>query len=172
MKYFIGIIPPENIFNTILNIQQQFGDNRLEPHITLRSPVTPVDASNWLDSIKKVTASFAPFDIHLPATGYFGKRVLFIKVQSADLKQLYKQVVTAIKPFEPVVKEDHYDYHPHLTLGRSWCGFTRHDFEKMQEMADQYLSVKPVSFNVDFLRVYQKPQGNKRYEKLVDLSLG
>lgn len=36
MKYFIGIVPPEAVYHKLLDIQRQHGDNRLEPHITLR----------------------------------------------------------------------------------------------------------------------------------------
>lgn len=40
MKFFIGIVPSEDIYNAVADIQKRFGDNRLEPHITLRPPVT------------------------------------------------------------------------------------------------------------------------------------
>lgn len=48
MKYFLGIVPPEDIYQKLLAIQTQYGDNRLEPHITLRPPVTPGDDEEWL----------------------------------------------------------------------------------------------------------------------------
>ncbi|HKG67501.1 MAG TPA: hypothetical protein VKA92_01440, partial [Segetibacter sp.] len=77
-----------------------------------------------------------------------------------------------IKPFEqPEVngKENNL-YHPHLTLGRSWCGFTKEDFAKMKILADNFLSGCPVSFIAQSIRIYHKPSG-KRYETLKDILL-
>jgi 2'-5' RNA ligase len=172
MKYFVGIVPPQHIYSTVERIQHAYGDNRLEPHITLRPPVAPTDINSWIDQIRNVAATFPPFNISLPGTGNFGKRVLFIKVESTELNRLEKQLVESIKEFEPVTKDDNRGYHPHLTLGRSWCGFTKDDFSKMKELADDYLSKETVSFQAEFLRVYHKPGHIKRYETLIDLSLG
>ena len=171
MKFFAGIVPPPELYNAIVNIQQQFGDNRLEPHITLRPPVNPTDETSWLYNIKTACSCFKPFTVNLPATGYFGKRVLFIGVESEELSALYKVVKNAIKPFEPAGKQDNRPYHSHLTLGRSWCGFTKNDFDKMKVLADNLLVNQPFAFVADFVRIYHKPGGNKRYEKLEDVPL-
>lgn len=171
MKFFIGLVPPPPLYNSITEIQNQFGDNRLEPHITLRPPVIPADEENWLNSIKAVCSGFGSFAIKLPSTGCFGKSVLFINVQSDELSILFKAVKKALKPFEPKELQDNRPFHPHLTLGRSWCGFTKDDFDKMKVLADQLLVNPPVSFSVDSVRVYHKPGGNKKYEKLEDFPL-
>ncbi|HKG67752.1 MAG TPA: 2'-5' RNA ligase family protein, partial [Segetibacter sp.] len=72
MKYFIGVVPDDEIYNTILNIQKKFGDNRLEPHITLRPPVTVTEQTQWIEAIEMVCTDFSPFQIQLPSTGNFG----------------------------------------------------------------------------------------------------
>ena len=173
MKYFIGVVPEDEIYNTVLNIQKKFGDNRLEPHITLRPPVTVTEQTQWIEAIEMACADFSPFQIQLPATGNFGKRVLFIDVISKELSELHYQLLKAIKPFEqPEVNgKENNVYHPHLTLGRSWCGFTKEDFAQMKILADDFLSGRPVLFIAQSIRIYHKPSGNKRYETLKDISL-
>ncbi len=53
MQYFVGIVPPGEISDKIIQIQRQHGDNRLEPHITLRPPVKPIDVPAWLRVIEQ-----------------------------------------------------------------------------------------------------------------------
>lgn len=173
MKYFIGVVPDDEIYNTVFDIQKKFGDNRLEPHITIRPPVTVADQTQWTEAIERVCANFSPFQIQLPATGNFGKRVLFIDVLSQELSELHNQLLKVIKPFEQpdLNEEENQSYHPHLTLGRSWCGFTKEDFAQMKILADSFLSNRPVSFIARSIRIYHKPSGNKRYETLKDVSL-
>lgn len=174
MKCFIGIVPPEDIYQTVLNIQKQFGDNRLEPHITLCAPVTVTDETAWISAIENVCRSFPPIHISLPATGTFGNRVLFIDVHSTALATLHDVMTEAIKPFEQAGNRqlESQTFTPHLTLCRSWCGFTRQDFAAMKTLAGEYLSREPVVFDAGFIRVYHKPSNHGRYETLKDVPLG
>ncbi len=172
MKRFIGIVPDEDIYNTVLNIQRQFGDNRLEPHITVRPPVTVLDEVSWNETIENVCATFSPFTVSLPRTGFFGNRVLFIEGVSKELTDLHYTLKKAIKPFEQqdLKSQGNDRFHAHLTLGRLWCGFTKQDFAQMKLLADDYLAQDPVSFTVSSVRIYHKPSGNGRYEPLRDIS--
>jgi 2'-5' RNA ligase len=174
MKFFVGIVPPANIYDTVVTIQNEFGDNRLEPHITIRPPETVTDESAWINAIEQVGNTFAPIPIHLPGTGSFGKRVLFIDVKSDSLAELHGSLCEAIKSFEQKDnrQQQSNSFHPHLTLGRSWCGFTPQDFAKMKILADAYLAKEPVTFVANFLRIYHKPTGKGRYATLKDVPLG
>lgn len=171
MKYFIGIVPPENIYQNILNIQQQFGDNKLEPHITLRPPVIVADIAAWMTAIDEVCQRFSAFTIALPTTGNFGKRVLFIDVKSEPLVQLHHSIMKAVTSFEKSGGNEIQSFNPHLTLGRSWCGFTQQDFIEMKKLANDYLTSATVSFDATFIRVYHKPGNEKRYIALKDVPL-
>lgn len=173
MKYFVGIVPPEEIYLKLLDIQVQHGDNRLEPHITLRPPVTPLDEQAWLRVIEEQAALTPAFDIGLPGTGTFGKRVIFVRVESEGLIALHDIVVSRLKKFEPAAnRRDSFDaFHPHLTLGRAWCGFTAADFESMKLMAEHYLMGKTVRFRVSALRIYYKPDPHGRYQTYKDVPL-
>jgi 2'-5' RNA ligase len=172
MKYFAGIVPPQDIYSRLLQIQTQFGDNRVEPHITLRPPVKPLEEASWLQTITNTVAEYKPIIVTLPGTGYFGKRVLFVSVQADPLTALYRTLIPALKPFEH--KEDHPDinhFHPHLTLGRHWCGFTPQDFKSMQQLADAYLKAEIVTFEATHVRIYQKPEHGGRWQTFRDVAL-
>lgn len=173
MKYFIGIVPPEEVYQKLLDIQTQHGDNRLEPHITLRPPVVPSPEQGWLQVVEQQAAAAKPFEVLLPGTGTFGKRVMFVRVESAGLLKLHAELIPALKDFEPVTakKESIDDFHPHLTLGRAWCGFTADDFESMKKMAEGYLLENDVRFVVSALRIYYKPDPQGRYQTYKDVPL-
>lgn len=173
MKCFIGIVPPAEISDAIANIQQQFGDNRLEPHITLRPPVTVSNPTEWMERIKAVSSSFPPVTITLTGTGNFGKSVLFIAAKSKKLEASQVALAEVLKEYEQeeLNQKASKPFHPHLTLGRLWCEFTTEDFKQMKMLADDFLSRNPVSFKANFIRVYYKPSGNSRYTLLEDLAL-
>jgi 2'-5' RNA ligase len=173
MKFFAGIVPPEDIYHRLLQIQKQFGDNRLEPHITLRPPVSPLNDDAWMKTISEIAATIKPFTIHLTQTDYFGKRVLFVSVDSEELVKLHHLLIPALKIFEPKeANKGSESFHPHLTLGRTWCGFTEDDFRNMQQLANTYLSAGNVSFEVKYIRIYHKPEHQGRYQLYKDLPLG
>lgn len=173
MKFFIGIVPPADIYNTVADIQRKFGDNLIEPHITLRPPVIVKEESSWLKTIRDICFGFSPFNIELPSTGFFGKHVLFINALSETLYKLHYSIIKAVKIYEQpeVNNQEGRKYNPHLTLGRSWCGFTMQDFTEMKEITDTFLSHKEVSFIAHSIRIYYKPLGSNRYSAKEDISL-
>ena len=172
MKFFVGVVPPPFVYGHLQRIQTQFGDNRLEPHITIRPPVTPLQLEPWIQVTKSICATVKPFDIQLPGTGFFGDRVLFVSVHSPALVELYDVLMPALQPFEPEDKSKvDGGFHPHLTLGRKWCGFTADDFTAMRQLADQYLQGNNISFEVTQLRIYHKPDNHGRFEAYKDVDL-
>jgi 2'-5' RNA ligase len=172
MKFFIGIVPPPEVYEQLHQIQSQFGDNRLEPHITIRPPVSPLQLEPWIQVIKSACAQVQPFDIQLTGTGFFGDRVLFVNVQSPGLNNLYQVIIPALRPFEPdELRRGEDGFHPHLTLGRKWCGFTAANFVAMKQLADQYLQADTLAFTITQIRVYYKPDNHGRFETYRDISL-
>jgi len=174
MKRFIGIVPTQEIYSIVSKIQNRFGDNRLEPHITLIAPVTVIDEDSWITTIKNICATHSPIDIQLPTTGTFGKKTLFIDVSSEQLSHLYYRLNNDIKPYQKSERNmnENNKYHPHLTLGRAWCGFTKEDFVNMGALANDYLSKDPVAFTASFVRIYHKPLPKGRWEGLQDVPFG
>jgi len=173
MKFFAGIIPSEKIYDGILQIQNRFGDNRLEPHITIRPPVSPLNEGQWLNTIIKTAANLKPFAVELAGTGNFGKRVLFVSVNSDPLTELYHLLMPALKIFEPKeANKDAERFHPHMTLGRVWCGFTTEDFKNMKQLAEEFLSEGNRFFEARSIRIYHKPNPRGRYQPYKDIPLG
>jgi 2'-5' RNA ligase len=173
MKYFIGIVPPDHISRELIQIQKQFGDNRLEPHITLRPPVSPVQEEAWLDVIAKAASRINPFHIKLSGVGQFGDRVLYVQVHAPGLQNLYDLLIPGLKEFEETAGAQKQEtYHPHLTLGRTWCGFSSEDFTGMSKLATEYLAAGKVSFVAQDVRVYYKPSHQVRYQRFRDVPLG
>jgi 2'-5' RNA ligase len=173
MKYFIGIVPPEHIREKLTQIQQQFGDNRLEPHITVRPPVSPVNEEDWLDVISSAASRIDPFAIELSGIDRFGTRVLYVRVHAPAITDLYDLLIPQLKEFEPhTIQEKQESFHPHLTLGRTWCGFSQEDFSAMSKLATEYLTSQEIFFVASHIRVYYKPSQQGRYERFRDVRLG
>jgi 2'-5' RNA ligase len=171
-SFFTGIVPPEDIQKRIQDIQNQFGDNLLEPHITITPPAIVTQLDSWLNAIEQTCNTLTPIKILLPKTGNFGKRVLFIDIVAPGIEALQKAIEDAVSPFEKEnKKEENRGYNPHLTLGRKWCGFTKEHFSQMKILAEEYLGENGINFTVDFIRAYHKPSPGGRYEKLQDFKL-
>ncbi|WP_342647870.1 2'-5' RNA ligase family protein [Mucilaginibacter sp. CSA2-8R] len=172
MKFFVGVVPPPGIYEQLQHIQTQFGDNRLEPHVTIRPPVTVLHLAPWVQAIEDICATVEPFGIQLPGTGFFGDRVLFVSVQSPGLTQLHNLFIPALQIFEKEeISKNEAAFHPHLTLGRKWCGFTTDDFAAMKLLVDEYLQASFVWFTVTQIRIYYKPDNHGRFETYRDISL-
>jgi 2'-5' RNA ligase len=172
MQYFIAIVPPEHISKQLIQIQQQFGDNRLEPHITIRPPVSPLNEEEWLDVISRTASMIGPFTVKLPGIGQFGKRVLYVRVDSPALSGLYDVLIPNLKAYEPEAgPQQQNEYHPHLTLSRTWCGFTSDDFTEMGKLAREYLESDEIDFIAEYIRIYYKPSPHSRYQCYRDVPL-
>ncbi|WP_207492985.1 2'-5' RNA ligase family protein [Aridibaculum aurantiacum] len=170
MQFFLAIVLPPEISQAILRIQQQYGDNRTEPHITLRPPVLLTDQHQWLQAIHKVAQAFPTFDVHLTGTGNFGKRVLFIKSESTELYQLERSLVPAIEPYEQATGKKDQPFHAHLTLGRLNVGFSPKALEEMKQLANEMLAT-PIVFEASFIRIFYKPSVKERYKVFEDVPL-
>lgn len=171
MNFFIGIVPPPLLSQAIADIQRKYGDNRTEPHITLRPPVALLDEAGWMAAARTIVHSKPPFEIVLTGTGRFGKRVLFIEAVSEQLHQLEKLLRVALRPFEqPSPKKENQAFHAHLTLGRLNVGFSTRALDEMQKQAEDML-IHPIPFRAEFARVYYKPVVNERYKVYEDVRM-
>lgn len=170
MKFFVGIVPDLAIAHQITEIQNRYGNNRLEPHITLRAPVIPLKAEAWIQTIEQVAQKFSPFEVALTPTGNFGDKTLYLGVRSGGLTRLYNTLIPQLKLYEPPeAKAREQEYHAHLTLGRAWCGFTPEHFSAMRKLADEYVTSQRVSFIANFIRIYYKPDNQKGFQTHKDI---
>ncbi|MCX7728154.1 MAG: 2'-5' RNA ligase family protein [Bacteroidia bacterium] len=127
--YFIALIPPKNVFETIHTIKLYVSEKyhckqalKSPPHITLEPPFSfPLKKEEYL--IKKVkqinsqlnlsniTIELSDYDIFLP-------RVIFINVRNTDaLTHLYNTVHYFVKTELNIVKDlPPRLFHPHITV--------------------------------------------------------
>ncbi|WP_127529632.1 2'-5' RNA ligase family protein [Paenibacillus kobensis] len=176
MQFFVGIVPPEDSLKRIAAFQRQWAHNLLpdvvEPHITVKSQggLTP-DNNNWLNEVKAVCKNFPSFRVALHNPAWFGEDVLFLNVDSPQIKDLHRKMVKAIGPSDQLIKH-YYEmdlYHAHLTLGQTRWGMNREQLEDMYQRTEEALAPYP-AFEVDFLRVYQEVEPD-RYRTYLDIPL-
>ena len=178
MKFFIGIVPPPETKERILKFQRSFHSNKVpyfhEPHITLKAPSGLTEDKSWLSKVTAFAATYPKFNIAFAGLDGFDDKVLFLTpVFSPVLMNLHMELLSLLNPagqnndkfFEGLT------YHPHLTLGETtWGGMTREELVIMRTKAETELQDIP-SFQVDFLRVFQKQNDGEPYHKLLDIPL-
>ena len=176
MKLFMGIVPPEEYKEKIRTFQRQWSDNRLpdriEPHITVKAPFDPPKTNRWLEQIQQVCQNTPSFSLSLGAPSFFGERVVHLSVKSEGLDLLHQEVIrvfTEATGFGVSYSEGK-TYTPHLTLGNIRHGLTEIQIKEIGKQATHELAPFP-SFQVDFLRVYEKKDRNTPWTVMIDLSL-
>ncbi|GFN33535.1 2'-5' RNA ligase family protein [Paenibacillus xylaniclasticus] len=175
MKFFVGILPPEDYLHRITAFQRQWPHHLLpdvEPHIIVKSQggLTP-DNNNWLNEVKAVCKSFSVFRAALHSPARLGEEKLVLNVDSTHLKDLHRKIVRAVGSSAELIQQysELDKYHAHLTLGHTLWGMTREDLEDMYSKVERELSPYP-AFEVEFVRVYQEVEPDK-YRKYVDIPL-
>lgn len=173
-EYFIGIVPPKEIYNQILGIQQQYGNNKAEPHITIKAQGGLTQDRGWIGEVSKVAKAFSPFPVKLTQTGTFGSDVLFFAVESPLLVKLHHQLIQRLRTPQALLTQyfEKESYTPHLTLGQASHGYSKDDLATMRKLADSLLTNGAVEFKVSYLRVYQRLIEAGDYHKFKDIKLG
>jgi 2'-5' RNA ligase len=175
MQFFIGVVPPVEVKNSIIEFQTRWKNNSLlqvvEPHITIKAQGGLTPDKNWVSEVEKVCLGISPFQVTLDKPMFFGENVLFFNVQSEQIQDVLEKLVRTISPEPELIKKymEFKDYVPHLTLGQTNWGLSAEELKEMAKAAEQVLFPHP-AFNVNFLRIYQETQPNK-YSKYLDLSL-
>lgn len=175
MQFFIGIVPSEEYKWKITKFQQQWKNNSLtdvvEPHITIKTQGGLTIEKEWLTEVKKVCEETKPFKLSLKKPAFFGEIVLFLCVESKEIYDFHRKIVSAISPEKDLIKKymELDDYEPHLTLGQTHWGLSKEELKDMGKLAEEELSPFP-SIDVDLLRVYQEIEPNK-YRKYLDIHL-
>jgi len=176
MKLFIGIVPPEEYKEKILLFQKQWSNNRLpariEPHITMKAPFDPPKNNLWLEEIRKLCQNTPSFFVELGPPAYFGERVVYLSVKSEGALSLHREVVRIFSATTGyrLSRSEGKSYTPHLTLGNTRHGLTPAEIKEMGERAKKELAPYP-SFQVDFIRVYEKANAQTPWTRLTDLML-
>lgn len=99
-RYFIAITLPDDLSKKISLVQHSLFQpgkvmQPLKPHITLLHPgmLETISPMHIVPMIKEVSSELLPIHINLEATDMFDKRALYIAAVSAELDNLYDQLV-------------------------------------------------------------------------------
>jgi 2'-5' RNA ligase len=128
--YFIAIIPPQEIRESVAAIKQDFAERfksskalKVIPHITLKAPIKfPTEQHTELLRWFALTPAVNSFQQTLKDFGCFANKrnpVIFIEpVMNESLKQLQKNVLNHfIKSFgKEQVAQNEYKFNPHMTV--------------------------------------------------------
>ncbi|MCJ7842509.1 2'-5' RNA ligase family protein [Lederbergia sp. NSJ-179] len=173
MQFFIGIVPSIEYKLKIIEFQQRWKNNiiteAVEPHITLKAQGGLTPDIKWISKVKEVCSQFQSFQISLSKPMFFGDDVVYLSVNSKELYTLHNRIVRKISPTNDLIKKyfELDDFVPHLTLGQTYYGLTKHELRDMAKLAKKELSPFP-TFAVSFIRVYKEIETNK-YEKYLDI---
>ena len=164
MDYGIAIVPPEELCCRIKDIQDRFGNNGIEPHITLKAQGGLGENIKWLENVKLIAKQTSPFKVVLGNVRKFGNEVLYISIDSPGLVTLHNRIIDELN-LSPEIIERYFEselFIPHLTLARTQAGYKQDDFPKIRELAEQMLQGSYTSFEVEFMRVYSIENGDCR----------
>lgn len=166
MNYFIGVAPPPDVALRIDDLRARFPGRlveRIEPHVTLVSPLEVLNLDAWVSALEHVAASTHPFRLQLGAPDYFAGRVLFMSVQTggpelSELRaRLYNVTRTVVEDSKgvPALRDAQRAYHPHLTLAMPSFGTPASLFPEIHNEAAA-LAADTSAFIVRAVRLYSK----------------
>ena len=179
VKYFIGIVPPQEYLKRIVNFQSRWINTLgVEPHITLKAQGGLSVDKKWIQKVIDVCDNYKPFQLKLGAPKYFGNTILYLSVHSNSLHELHNRIVKTISPSEELIKQyfELNDFVPHLTLGKEQygsdisTGISKVELKEMEKLAEKELTPYP-TFEVNSIRVYELNIEKNRYEKYMDIYL-
>jgi 2'-5' RNA ligase len=138
-RYFIAILPPNELMNEVENIKVDFAENfqsrgakNAPAHITLHMPfLWKLEKEQQLIfALSELQKNNTSFEINLNHFSHFQDRVIFIDVKISDyLKQIQKDVVDCMKRlFIFNQLDDKRGFHPHITV--AFRDLKKEQFEK------------------------------------------
>lgn len=175
MQYFIGISPPADYTNQVSQFRKQWPDNWIdeivEPHITLKAQGGLTPDESWIEDVRKVCEETNRFDAAINGTAFLGEDILYLEVDSLELKKLHERLVAVIEPTDEMITQyfELDQFVPHLTLAKTSYGLSVQQIKEMAEHASEELDT--CRFEVDFMRVYQG-NGTGVYRKYMDIPVG
>ena len=176
MQFFIGIVPPNDYRQKILEFQRKWVNNNMwkivEPHITVKAQSGLGADLAWLESTKAVCSSFRRFPVSLGVPGTFDAAVAYLSVHSERLRDFHEKLVAAVSP-PPEIMSRYMEmdrFIPHLTLGQTHWGLNSQEVTDMTSAGLTELSPFP-TFTVDFVRVYRKMDHDDVYAVYQDIKL-
>jgi len=146
MRMFVAVDIPEGLKEKIIEIEkeiQSLADVKATEsenlHYTLKflGDVEEKESENVVKKIEVISKQFKKFKVHTKGVGFFGSPD-FIKVVWTGCEEGKETLINISKKLEEelkYIKEDEYDFHPHLTIARPRNVENKKKFlEKLEEM--------------------------------------
>ncbi|MGV2876130.1 nucleotidyltransferase [Macrococcus capreoli] len=121
-EYFIGILPPEPLYNKIINIQKKYISRLgVEPHITLKAQSGLSENEKWISKVENIISNFNTFKVNINDISYFGEVVLFIEVNSSNLTLLHNKLIESLEINSEEQKKyfEGKDFVGHITVAKT-----------------------------------------------------
>lgn len=164
--YFIAVIPPNNICESITASRMDFADRfeskaalKTIPHITLKAPfkLTPPDQSDLRRWFGALSFQTGPFQIELKNFSAFNNKrhpVIFVNpVLNAPLSSLQKEIISSFQftyPEIPVTEQE-MKFHPHITIAYRDLSFANFSEAWKEYQKKEYQGI----FDVDSFALLQ-----------------
>ena len=146
MRMFVAVDIPDLLKEKIIEIEKQLDSladikfvEKENLHYTLKflGEVGQNQIEDVIEKIEKISKQFKKFKVHTRGVGYFGSpnfiRVIWIGCEegSQELIEISKKLELELR----YIREDEYNFHPHLTIGRPRNIENKKKFlEKLEEM--------------------------------------
>lgn len=176
-EYFIGIVPPQPLYNSIINVQKKYISRLgIEPHVTLKAQSGLTEDEKWIEEVKNIISNFKQFKVDIKGSSYFGSIVLFIAVGSSELDNLHNSLINTLNISHEQQKKyfEGPDFIGHITVGKttypSNLSSNTLTTEQLDEMEKEITkNIKLDSFLVDEVWIYKKV--NNSYERYKNIKL-
>lgn len=175
MQYFIGVVPPDDYRQKLMQFQNRWPNNRInefvEPHITVKAQDGLGPDLEWLEKVKRICTCFPAFQVSITESSTFRDDVVYLGIKSVEIQVLHEQLVRAVSP-APQLVQKYFEldlYRPHMTLGRKYLGLTEWEISQMLDSARTELN-SFLPFTVTHVRIYREIAPDK-YVPFEDVNL-
>ncbi len=165
MKYFIGIHIPKDYKHKIELLRAEFRFFSTEPHITIVPPPSLPDNDSFIKNTVEVCRKTEKFHIKLGSLEQFGRRVLYVSVDSPELTALYNNLFQSLG-----LKKEARDYTPHLTVIKE-----RRNRKIDIDIARKRTEVKLPEFSeydLNSVTIYRQPKERFIYVPYMQIPIG
>lgn len=172
MKYFLAVMPPNQLAIQLDSFRAAWGPPALPAHITVKAPNSLSARERWLPEVQAFCQRSTPLAIRLDGIGQFSCAVVYWRVVSSDVVALHQALLAIINP--PLTERAAYfegpAYVPHLTLAHINDLSDASTFATVYQRATKQWA-HPIDFVAHTLRIFRTSGPNKPYEVYLDLPL-
>jgi 2'-5' RNA ligase len=165
MKYFVGVKIPDKFKEKIELVRAEARFFSTEPHITLIPPPVLPDEDDFIKELIEVCKNTKSFRVRLGELGQFGSRVLYVSVDSPELKELHDRITENLK-----LEKEKRGYVPHLTVIKQRPGRPV-DIDAIRKKSEIKLS-SPPEYTLESVVIFAQPKEKSIYVPYMEIPFG